>query len=310
MATAPTAPAADGGGPACGFVAVVGAPNVGKSTLVNALVGLKVSIVSPRAQTTRTRVRGIFAVGPAQVVLVDTPGVMTPRRLLDRAMLAAAWGSLDDADMVLVVIDAAKGGDGTSERLIGRVMARRRPVCLAVNKVDVVDKRRLLPLIAKLTTRGAATFERVFLVSARTGDGIDDLRQYLAARMPPGPWLFPEDMLTDTPEALQAAEITREQVFRQLRDEVPRSTAVVPVAWQEQPDGALRIEQTVYVERISQRPIVIGEDGQRLRLIGERARGELERLFGCRVHLFLTVAVRRQWPDGREAYTWHQLDKP
>jgi GTP-binding protein Era len=249
-------------------------------------------------------------VGAAQVVLVDTPGVMTPKRMLDRAMLAAAWGSLDDADRVLVVIDAAKGRDGPTERLISRVVARRRPACLAVNKVDIVDKRRLLPLIAQVTARGPAVFERVFLVSARTGDGIEDLRQYLATGMPAGPWLFPEDMSTDTPEALRAAEVTREQVFLQLRDEVPRSTAVVPVAWQRQADGALRIEQTVYVERMSQRPIVIGEDGQRLRQIGERARGELERLFGCRVHLFLTVAVRRQWPDGREAYTWHHLDKP
>jgi GTP-binding protein Era len=293
----------------CGFVAIVGAPNVGKSTLVNRLVGCKVSIVSPRAQTTRARVRGIFALGPAQVVLVDTPGLMTPKRMLDRAMLSAAWGSLDDADLVLLLIDAAKGSDATTAGVIARLSARRRPACLAVNKVDSVDKRRLLPLVAALT-RGTPVFERVFLISARSGDGVDDLRHHLAERMPEGPWLYPPDQPTDTPQALQAAEVTREKVFLQLRDEVPRSTAVVPAEWRDGADGSLHIAQTVYVERDSQRPILIGEDGQRLRRIGEAARLELERLFGRRVHLFLTVEVRRRWPDGREAYTWHRLDRP
>jgi GTP-binding protein Era len=301
--------ATTGPGRACGFVAIVGAPNVGKSTLVNALVGTKVSIVSPRSQTTRARVRGIFALGATQVVLVDTPGLMTPKRMLDRAMISAALGSLDDADVVLVLVDGQKGRDAAAERVTARLRARRRPACLAINKVDIVDKRKLLPMVAGLTA-GAPVFDRVFMVSARTRDGVDDLRRYLAERMPNGPWLYPADMLTDTPEALQAAEVTREQVFLQLRDEVPRSTAVVPVEWRDVADGSLRIEQTVYVERDSQRPILIGEDGQRIRQIGEKARLELERLFGCRVHLFLTVQVRRQWPDGREAYTWHQLERP
>jgi GTP-binding protein Era len=293
----------------CGFVAVVGAPNVGKSTLVNALVGSKVSIVSPRSQTTRARVRGIFVEGAAQVVLVDTPGLMKPKRLLDRAMLAAAWRSLEDADLVLLLVDATKGRDAAADQVIGRMKSRRLPAGLVINKVDRVAKPKLLPLIAELT-RGMPLFERVFLISARSGDGIDDLRRFIAAHMPLSPWLYPADQSTDTPQALLAAEITREQVFVQLRDEVPRSTAVLPARWQELPDGALVIEQTIYVERESQRPILIGEEGTRLRQIGERSRLELERRLGRRVHLFLTVVVRRDWPDDREACTWHQLERP
>jgi GTP-binding protein Era len=302
-------PSSADGARRCGFVAVVGAPNVGKSTLVNALVGSKVSIVSPRSQTTRARVRGIFVEGAAQVVLVDTPGLMKPKRLLDRAMLAAAWRSLEDADLVLLLVDATKGRDAAADQVIGRMRSRRLPAALVINKVDRVAKPKLLPLIAELT-RGRPLFERVFLISARSGDGIGDLRRFLAARMPLSPWLYPADQWTDTPQALLAAEITREQVFVQLRDEVPRSSAVVPARWQELPDGALVIEQTIYVERESQRPILIGEEGTRLRQIGERARLELERRLGRRVHLFLKVVVRRDWPDDREACTWHQLERP
>lgn len=292
----------------CGFVAIVGAPNVGKSTLVNSLVGSKVSIVSPKAQTTRTRVRGIMISGDSQVIMVDTPGLFAPKRGLDRAMLVAAWRSLDDADEIMLVVDAAKGRDDAALQVIERLRRGYRQACVVLNKVDAVRKAALLPLAQAFSASGAIS--QVFMVSALSGDGVADVREYLAAAVPAGPWLYPPDQVTDTPEALQAAEMTREQVFLQLHEEVPRSTAVVPESWQERADGSLRIEQNIYVERDSQRPIVIGEDGQRIRRIGEASRRELERLFECRIHLFLQVRVRERWPDGREAYAWHHLETP
>ncbi len=246
--------------------------------------------------------------GDSQVIMVDTPGLFAPKRGLDKAMLAAAWRSLDDADEIMLVIDAVKGRDDAAEQVIQRLKRGPRQACLVLNKVDAVRKAALLPLAQALSACGA--FSQVFMVSALSGDGVADVREYLTAAVPAGPWLYPPDQVTDTPEALQAAEMTREQVFLQLHEEVPRSTAVVPESWQERADGSLRIEQNIYVERDSQRPIVIGEDGQRIRRIGEASRRELERLFECRIHLFLQVRVRERWPDGREAYAWHQLETP
>ncbi|HXZ01312.1 MAG TPA: GTPase Era [Stellaceae bacterium] len=284
----------------CGTVALVGAPNSGKSTLLNQLVGAKVSIVSPKVQTTRSRVLGIVIENAAQLILVDTPGIFAPKRRLERAMVAAAWAEAEDADQVVVLIDAARGVEPEAQRIVDGLKAAGRRAVLALNKVDLVDPRSLLPLTDRLRREGI--FDAVFMISALTGDGVADLRRHLAAVLPAGPWLYPEDQLTDLPQRLMAAEAVREQVFLQLHQELPYATTVETDSWEEREDGSVRIAVTVHVQRASQRAIVLGKGGSRIKAIGERARAELERMFGRRVHLFLFVRVSENWTEDRERY--------
>ncbi len=290
-----------------GFIAVLGAPNAGKSTLVNRMVGTKVSIVSPKVQTTRTRVLGIMMAGPAQLVFVDTPGIFRPKRRLERAMVTAAWGGAADADLVLLLVDAARGFDDDTRDIVDRLKQGGRTAVLALNKVDLVKKREaLLALTAQLAE--AYPFERVFMISAETGDGVDDLVAWFAERVPQGPWLFPEDQVSDMPARMLAAEVTREKVFLQLHQELPYATTVETETWEERPDGSVRIDQVIYVQRESQKAIVLGKGGQRIKAIGAAARQELEDLLEQRVHLFLYVKVRENWLDDRERYREMGLD--
>ncbi|HEX7967002.1 MAG TPA: GTPase Era [Stellaceae bacterium] len=284
----------------CGYVALVGAPNVGKSTLLNQLIGAKVSIVSPKVQTTRSRVLGIAIEGAAQLVFVDTPGIFAPRRRLERAMVAAAWAGTEDADVVVVLVDAARGIDADTRRIIDGLKAAGRRAVLALNKVDLVAPPQLLPLAGQLS--GEGIFDAVFMVSGLTGDGVGDLRRHLAAVVPEGPWLFPEDQLTDLPQRLLAAETTREQIFLQLHQELPYAAMVETDTWEEREDGSVKIAQTIHVQRDSQKAIVLGKGGRQVKQIGERARAELERLLGRRVHLFLFVRVTENWTEDRERY--------
>jgi GTPase len=284
----------------CGTVALVGAPNAGKSTLLNQLVGAKVSIVSPKVQTTRSRILGIVIEGPAQLILVDTPGIFVPKRRLERAMVAAAWAGAADADQVVVLIDAARGIDEEAQRIVDGLKAAGRHAVLALNKVDLVDTRKLLPLTDRLRKEGI--FDAVFMISALSGDGVADLRRHLAAALPAGPWLYPEDQLTDLPQRLMAAEATREQVFLQLHQELPYATMVETDSWEEREDGSVKIAVTIHVQRASQKAIVLGKGGSRIKAIGERARAELERMFARRVHLFLFVRVSGDWTEDRERY--------
>ena len=293
-------------GQRAGFVAIVGAPNVGKSTLLNRLVGAKVSIVSPKVQTTRTRVLGICIEGPAQIIFIDTPGIFQPRRRLDRAMVAAAWIGTADADEVLLLVDASRGLDRNTAAIVKKLKRAERTVILAINKVDLVNKPDLLALAAELNEAGA--FTDTFMISAETGDGVADLTALLAGRVAAGQWLFPEDQISDMPGRLTAAEITREQLYLQLHMELPYAAAVETESWKDQDDGSLRIEQVVYVERGSQKAIVLGKKGSRVKSIGEAARKELEEIFGRRVHLFLFVKVRGNWGDDPERYRDLGLD--
>ena len=293
-------------GQRAGFVAIVGAPNVGKSTLLNRLVGAKVSIVSPKVQTTRTRVLGICIEGPAQIIFIDTPGIFKPRRRLDRAMVAAAWIGTADADEVLLLVDASRGLDRNTAAIVKKLKRTERTVILAINKVDLVNKPDLLALAAELNEAGA--FTDTFMISAETGDGVADLTALLAGRVAAGRWLFPEDQISDMPGRLTAAEITREQLYLQLHKELPYAAAVETESWKDQDDGSLRIEQVVYVERGSQKAIVLGMKGSRVKSIGEAARKELEEIFGRRVHLFLFVKVRGNWGDDPERYRDLGLD--
>ncbi len=279
----------------CGFVAVAGAPNAGKSTLVNRLAGAKLSIVTPKAQTTRFRVLGIMMHGESQVLLVDTPGIFTPRRRLDRAMVAAAWTGVRDADLTLLLADA-KTGATEAVRGIARALAeQKRRSWLVLNKVDLVAAPALLPLTAVLTP--LAPFEQTFMVSATTGDGIEQLAHALADAVPAGPHLYPDDDLTDLPDRLLAAEIVREQIFLQTHEEVPYGTTVETENWQDRNDGSVRIEATVYVARPGHKAILIGEGGKRIKAIGARARAELAKLLERRVHLFLNVKQRAGWDE-------------
>src|SRR5579884_3318598 len=287
------------GGTRCGYVALIGAPNAGKSTLLNRLVGHKLAIVTPKVQTTRSRLLGIAIAGEAQLVFVDTPGIFAPRRRLDRAMVAAAWAGAEDADKTVLLVDAAR-------RILERLAERGRAAILALNKIDLVRRQKLLGLAAELAQ--AVPFERVFMISGLTGDGVDDLKGYLAGEVPAGPWLFPADQLSDAPERLLAAEVTREQVFLQLHEELPYAATVETESWEERRDGSVRIEQVIYVQRPGQRAIVLGERGQRIKAIGARARAELEERFERRVHLFLFVKVRENWLDDRERYEALGLD--
>jgi GTPase len=290
----------------CGYVALIGAPNAGKSTLLNRLIGHKLAIVSPKAQTTRNRLIGIAIEGITQLVYVDTPGIFAPRRRLDRAMVAAAWSGAEDADETVLLVDAARGVGPDLGRILDRLGERGRRTVLALNKIDLVRRQRLLGLAAEITRRG--NFDPVFMISGLGGDGVEDLKQYLATAMPPGPWLFPEDQLSDAPLRLLAAEVTREQVFLQLHDELPYTSTVETESWDDRRDGSVRIEQVVYVERPSQRAIVLGERGQRIKAIGARARAELEKLLERRVHLFLFVKVRENWGEDRERFATLGLD--
>ncbi len=295
----------DGGETRCGFVAILGAPNVGKSTLVNRLVGTKVTIVSPKVQTTRSRVLGIVLAGLAQVVLVDTPGIFRPRRRLDRAMVAAAWGGAADADGIVLLIDAARGLDADTTAILERLRAEKRRILVALNKIDLVAKPSLLALAAAVGETGIV--EATLMISARSGDGVDDLLAALVERLPRGPWLFPEDQVSDMPLRLLAAEITREQLYLQLRQELPYAAAVETQAWAERPDGGVRIDQVIYVERESQRAIILGKQGARIRAIGAAARAELSGLLERPVHLFLFVKVR-PWGEDRDRYREFGLD--
>lgn len=290
----------------CGFVAVLGAPNVGKSTLINRIVGSKVTIVSPKVQTTRSRVLGIHIEGPAQIVFIDTPGIFRPRRRLDRAMVAAAWGGAADADAVLLLIDAARGIDDDSRAIVERLKEAGRPAALVLNKVDVAKKPALLKLAAELDATGI--FGETFMVSALNGDGVDDLVARLAASVPEGPWHFPEDQISDMPARLLAAEITREQMYLQLQQELPYAATVETEKWQDRDDGSVRVDQVIFVERDSQRAIVLGKGGRRIKALGAAARTELEEILGQRVHLFLFVKVRGTWGDDPERYRDWGLD--
>lgn len=293
----------------CGFVALLGAPNVGKSTLLNRLVGTKVSIVSPKVQTTRRRVLGITVQDGAQLVFVDTPGIFDPEKRLDRAMVDAALKGGEESDVVLVLLDAKRGLDRRSAPVFERLAAVRRRRLLVINKTDLVRPQALLPLIAEANAKLA--FEDTFLVSAESGDGCDRLLEALPGRLPEGPWLFPEDQLSDLTDRALAAEITREHLFRQLHEELPYSLTVETDAYAMAADGAeVRIDQTIYVRRGSQKAIVIGEKGQRIKQVGEAARTELEGLLDCRVHLFLFVKVREAWADDPERYREMGLDFP
>jgi GTP-binding protein Era len=302
-------PAADESPPTrCGFVALIGAPNSGKSTLTNALVGAKVSIVTHKAQTTRGPVRGIALIGSSQVILVDTPGIFQPKRRLDRAMFTSAWDRAGDADIVVLVIDAHRGLDQTLAPLLKHLPEVRRPIVAVLNKVDQVAK---LDLLRRATDVSAIrNFDRVFMLSALTGDGVGDLKAYLAAAVPPGPWLFPEDQLTDTSLRQSAAEITREKLFLRLHDELPYTLTVETADWKELADGSIRIEQTIYVERESQRKIVLGAKGQTIKKIGKSARTDIGEMAGVPVHLFLFVKVREHWADDPERYREMGLDYP
>ena len=292
----------------CGFVALIGAPNSGKSTLTNALVGAKVSIVTHKAQTTRGPVRGIAPIGNSQVILVDTPGIFQPKRRLDRAMAQAAWERAGDADIVAVVIDAERGLDQALEPLLSHLPAVKRPRIAILNKIDLVDKPKLLHVAADLSVQ--SSFDRVFMISALTGDGIADLKAYLAEAVPPGPWLFPADQLTDQSLRQAAAEITREKLFLRLHEELPYTLTVETADWKELADGSIRIEQTIYVERESQRKIVLGAKGRTIKEIGSAARAEIGAMAEVPVHLFLFVKVRERWAEDPERYREMGLDYP
>jgi GTP-binding protein Era len=283
----------------CGFVALLGAPNVGKSTLLNRVVGAKVSIVTPKVQTTRTRILGIAIRAETQIVFIDTPGIFAPRRRLDRAMVAAAWGGAREADLVVVLVDAAKGFCEDTRRIVEGLRGTGRQAVLAINKIDLVRRESLLALAAELNAEGV--FTDTFMISAQTGDGVEDLVGYLCARLPEGPWLYPEDQISDIPKFFLAAEITREQIYLQLRQELPYAATVETESWTPFEDGSARIDQIVYVTRESQKPIVLGRGGQRIKAIGAAARAEMERIFGHRVHLFLRVKVE-EWEERRERY--------
>jgi GTP-binding protein Era len=294
--------------PRCGFVALIGAPNSGKSTLLNGLVGAKVSIVSPKAQTTRRRVLGIAIHEGAQIIFVDTPGIFAPRpgRRLERAMVSAAWAGADDADIAVLLVDVTRPDDADTTAIVERLKTAGRKSVLALNKIDLVKPPVLLEMVDRFAKYGI--FEPIFMISGLTGDGVADLKRHLAQALPRGPWLYPEDQLSDLPERLLAAEVTREQIFLQLREELPYASTVETERWEERKDGSARIEQTIFVERPSQKAIVLGESGQRIKLIGARARTELEAMLRRRVHLFLHVRVEKGWTEDRERYEAIGLD--
>lgn len=305
---AASAQAPDAAARRCGFIALIGAPNAGKSTLINALVGSKVAIVTPKVQTTRTLLRGIAMEGAAQLVFLDTPGIFAPRRRLDRAMVTAAWSGAHDADIVAVLIDAKSGLNDDAQALLKKLNEVRQPKVLILNKVDLVEKAKLLALAQ--ATNDAAKFEATFMISATKGDGVADVRQWLASHVPQGPWHYPEDEVSDAPVRQLAAEITREKLYLKLHQELPYQSTVETEAWTERKDGSVRIEQTIYVERDSQKKIVLGKGGQSIKAIGEVSRRELAELLEKKVHLFLFVKVREGWGDDPERYRQMGLEFP
>jgi GTP-binding protein Era len=292
----------------CGFIALIGAPNAGKSTLINALVGTKVTIVSHKVQTTRTLLRGIAIEGDAQLVFIDTPGIFAPKRRLERAMVSTAWAGAHDADIVGVLIDAKRGIDAEAGALLDGLAAVSKPKMLIINKVDLIDKPALLALTQAGNAR--ADFRVTFMISALTGDGVADLKRWLAAEVPAGPWHYPEDQITDAPLRQLAAEITREKLYLRLHQELPYQSTVETASWQERKDGSVRIEQTIFVERESQRKIVLGKGGQTIKAIGAEARRELAEVIEQPVHLFLFVKVREGWGDDPERYREMGLEFP
>jgi GTPase len=292
----------------CGFAGIIGVPNAGKSTLTNALVGVKVSIVSHKVQTTRSQIRGIMLEGASQVILIDTPGIFRPKRRLDRAMVDAAWGGARDADVVVVLIDAAKGIDEEVDVLLKASAKLSAPCLLVLNKVDRVAKPKLLALAAEASAYCA--FEQTFMISAVNGDGVDDLRAHLGSVMPFGPWLYPDDQITDAPQRYWAAEVTREKLFLRLHDELPYASTVETTDWKVMRDKSVRIEQTVYVERDSQKKIVLGASGATIKAISMGAREELGEALGVKVHLFLFVKVRERWGDDPERFREIGLEFP
>jgi GTP-binding protein Era len=292
----------------CGFIALIGAPNAGKSTLVNALVGTKVSIVSHKVQTTRASLRGIAIEGGSQLVFIDTPGIFAPRRRLDRAMVTAAWGVAHDADLVGVLIDARRGLDEDVGAMLDRLADVRQGKFLILNKVDLVEKPSLLALAQAANRR--AGFETTFMISALRRDGVEDMRRWLAAQVPAGPWHYPEDQVSDAPLRQLAAEITREKLYLRLHQELPYHSTVETTAWKELDNGSVRIEQTIYVERESQRKIVLGKGGQTIKAIGSEARREIAEAIEAPVHLMLFVKVREDWGDDPERYREIGLEFP
>jgi GTP-binding protein Era len=292
----------------CGFVALIGAPNAGKSTLLNALVGSKVTIVSHKVQTTRALIRGITLEGKSQIIFVDTPGIFAPKRRLDRAMVTTAWSGAHEADLVAVLIDARKGIDEEAEALLGRLADVKPTKILILNKIDLIARDALL-LLTKIANE-KAKFDSTFMISALKGDGVADLKSWLAERMPPSPWLYPPDQMSDAPLRQLAAEITREKLFERLHQELPYHSTVETESWKELRGGEIRVEQTIYVERESQRKIVIGKGGQTLKSIGESSRREITEIVDHKVHLFLFVKVREGWGDDPERYRAMGLEFP
>jgi len=307
MTDSPTEPAgvpptepAPAGPTKCGYVAILGAPNAGKSTLLNRLVGAKLSIVSPKVQTTRTRVLGIQVLGAAQMIYIDTPGIFRPKRRLDRAMVAAAWSGAADADVVLLLVDAEDGLTDEVKSIVSGLKEAGRRAVLALNKIDATRHEKLLQLAGALDLEGI--FDRIFMISGLSGDGVGDIEKYLLDRLPISPWLFPEDQLSDIPQRLLAAEVTREQLFLQLHDELPYETTVETESWEELKDGSVKISQIVYVQRASQKAIVLGKGGRQIKRLGERSRLEFEKMLERKVHLFLFIKVREDWAEDRERY--------
>jgi len=292
----------------CGFVALIGAPNVGKSTLVNALVGSKVTIVSRKVQTTRALIRGIVIADHAQIILVDTPGIFSPKRRLDRAMVSTAWSGAYDADLVCVLLDAKVGLDEEADRILSKVAGVDHDKILVINKIDLVPREKLLALAKAANER--LVCKDTFMISALSGDGVDDLRAALARMVPAGPFLYPEDQMSDAPMRQLAAEITREKIFQKLHQELPYQSTVETDSWSERKDGSIRIEQTIFVEREGQRKIVLGKGGATVKSIGAEARKELAEVTGCPVHLFLFVKVRENWGDDPDRYREMGLEFP
>ncbi len=295
-------------GTRCGFVALIGAPNVGKSTLVNALVGAKVTIVSRKVQTTRALIRGIVIENNAQIILVDTPGIFSPKRRLDRAMVSTAWSGAHDADLVCVLLDAKTGIDEEAEAILAKAASVNHEKILVINKVDLVQREKLLALAQAANER--MPFARTFMVAALSGDGVDDLTHTLAEMVPPGPFLYPEDQMSDAPMRHLAAEITREKIFRKLHQELPYQSTVETDKWEERKDKSVRIEQTIFVERESQRKIVLGAGGATIKSIGADSRKEIGEILGVPVHLFLFVKVRENWGDDPDRYREMGLEFP
>ena len=301
-------PTGESSGSRCGFVALIGAPNVGKSTLINALVGSKVAIVSHKVQTTRTMLRGIATEGATQLILVDTPGIFAPKRRLDRAMVTNAWAGAHDADIVALLIDAKRGVDEETVAVLDRLIPVRQPRILLVNKIDLVEKSALLALAKAANAR--VPFAATFMISALGGDGVADVKNWLAAHVPAGPWHYPEDQITDAPLRQLAAEITREKLYLRLHQELPYQSTVETDAWKDVKGGAVRIEQTIYVARESQRKIVLGKGGQTIKAIGADARRDIAEMIEAPVHLFLFVKVRERWDDDPERYREMGLEFP